>query len=294
LIRDWFTQKKNYATIPSPNAKHDIPEGLVHKCPSCGHIHFAYEWEENANVCGACGFHRSVDAMWRLRLIVDEQTFVEDDAHMCSGDPLGFPGYAAKLEAQREKTGMQEALISGCARIAGIEVGVAVLSFDFFSGSMGSVVGEKMTRAIERATQRRTPIVFFCASGGARMQESVFSLMQMAKTAAALERHHRERLLSISVLTNPTLGGVTASFAMLGDIILAEPKAIVGFAGRIVIKQTIREQLPDDFQTAESNFAHGQIDAVVPRGQLRATIGRLLQLHARTDVGTEEETRRAL
>ncbi len=288
MIRDWFPQKRKYAIIPSPNAQHDIPDGLVNKCPQCGHIHFSEQLQKNLHVCTACGYHLKIGPWERLAITVDEGSFVEFDATMTSEDPLHFPGYAQKLSQQKEKTQLQDAVISGEGTIGGIDVVVSVLTFSFFSGSMGSVVGEKITRAIERATYTRKPLVIFSASGGARMQESILSLMQMAKTAAALQRHHAAGLLYISVFTDPTLGGVSASFAMLGDIILAEPGAIVGFAGRIVIEQTIREQLPRDFQTAEFNLAHGQLDRVVPRSQMRPFLQQILALHEAPRGGDED------
>lgn len=279
-IRDWFSQKRKYATIPSPNAKHDIPEGLMNKCPKCGHIQFSKEVEKNLKVCASCGYHHKLNALERVELTMDEGRLFEYDADMISEDPLEFPGYTKKLEAQQEKSGLLDAVVTGEGTIGGFPVVLAVMSFDFFTGSMGSVVGEKITRAIERATQKNYPLIMFTTSSGARMQESILSLMQMAKTSAALQKHHEQGGLYISVCTDPTLGGVSASFAMLGDIILAEPGAILGFAGRIVIEQTIRQKLPDNFQTAEFNLAHGQIDKVVHRKDMRNTLIQLLDLHA--------------
>ncbi|HZG83586.1 MAG TPA: acetyl-CoA carboxylase, carboxyltransferase subunit beta [Paenibacillus sp.] len=280
MIRDWFSHKRKYATIPSPNAKHDIPEGLMNKCPKCGHIQFSKEVEKNLKVCTSCGHHHKLNALERVELTMDEGRLFEYDADMVSEDPLDFPGYAKKLQQQQEKSGLLDAVVTGEGTIGGFPVVLCVMSFDFFSGSMGSVVGEKITRAIERATQKKYPLIIFSTSGGARMQESILSLMQMAKTSAALEKHSEQGGLFISVFTDPTLGGVSASFAMLGDIILAEPGAIVGFAGRIVIEQTIRQKLPDNFQTAEFNLAHGQVDKVVHRKDMRQTLIQLLDMHA--------------
>jgi acetyl-CoA carboxylase carboxyl transferase subunit beta len=220
-----------------------------------------------------------VSARERLAMLVDEDTFVEYDAAMVSEDPLTFPGYKKKLVQQKDRSGLNDAVITGEAEINGQRTVIAMMSFDFFSGSMGSVVGEKITRAIESAIAKHLPVIIFSTSGGARMQESILSLMQMAKTSAALARLDNQGGLFISVLTDPTLGGVSASFANLADIIIAEPGAIIGFAGRIVIEQTIRQQLPDSFQTAEFNLQKGQIDKVVARKDMRNMLGLLLEMH---------------
>ena len=280
MIRDWFTHKRKYATIPSPNSKHDIPEGLMNKCPKCNHIQFSKEVEKNLKVCTHCGHHHKLSAFERIELTLDDDQWIPYDEEMISQDPLQFPGYASKLEQQREKSGLNDAVVTGEGTIGGYPVVIAVMSFDFFSGSMGSVVGEKITRAIETAAEKRVPLIIFSSSGGARMQESILSLMQMAKTSAALEKFNKQGGLFISIFTDPTLGGVSASFAMLGDVILAEPGAIVGFAGRIVIEQTIRQKLPDNFQTAEFNLTHGQLDKVVHRKDMRQTLTLLLDMHA--------------
>ncbi|MNZ71993.1 Acetyl-coenzyme A carboxylase carboxyl transferase subunit beta [compost metagenome] len=220
-----------------------------------------------------------LNAMERIRMTMDEGSFREYDEDLISVDPLEFPGYANKLEQQALKSGLKEAVVTGEGTIGGFPTVVAIMSFDFFTGSMGSVVGEKITRAIEAATEKRLPIIIFSTSGGARMQESILSLMQMAKTSAALARLNEQGGLYISVITDPTTGGVSASFAMLGDIIVAEPGAVFGFAGRIVIEQTIRQKLPDDFQTAEFNLQHGQLDLVVHRKEMRGMLSQLLDLH---------------
>jgi len=252
----------------------------MNKCPKCGHIQFSKEVEKNLKVCTSCGHHHKLNAYERVELTMDEGRLFEYDSDMISEDPLEFPGYAKKLQQQQEKSGLRDAVVTGEGTIGGFPVVLAVMSFDFFSGSMGSVVGEKITRAIERATQKNYPLIIFSTSGGARMQESILSLMQMAKTSAALEKHSEQGGLFVSVFTDPTLGGVSASFAMLGDVILAEPGAIVGFAGRIVIEQTIRQKLPENFQTAEFNLAHGQVDKVVHRKDMRQTLIQLLDMHA--------------
>lgn len=278
-LKDLFQKKRKYATIPSEKTKRDIPEGLMNKCSKCGTIQFTKELEKNFKVCSSCGYHFKLNALERVRMTLDDGRIFEYDSDMISVDPLEFPGYAEKLEQQAERSGLNDAVVTGEGTIGGYPVVIAAMSYDFFSGSMGSVVGEKITRAIEKATQKNYPLVMFSTSGGARMQESILSLMQMAKTSAALAQFSERGGLFISVFTDPTLGGVTASFAMLGDIVLAEPGAIVGFAGRIVIEQTIRQKLPDNFQTAEFNLRNGQIDKVVERKDMRQTLVKLLDLH---------------
>ena len=281
MLKDWFPNKRKYATVPSPNSKQrDIPEGIMNKCPKCGHIQLSKEVEKNLKVCSSCGYHLKLSARERIELLMDEGRLFEFEADMISEDPLDFPGYKEKIEQQQAKSGLLEGVVTGEGTIGGFPAVIAVMSFDFFTGSMGSVVGEKITRAIELATQKKYPIIIVSTSGGARMQESILSLMQMAKTSAALERHSAQGGLYISVLTDPTYGGVPASFAMLGDIIIAEPGARVGFAGPVVIEQTIRQKLPSDFQTAEFNLSHGQIDKVVHRKDLRTTLIQLLDMHA--------------
>lgn len=283
MFKDLF-QKKKYAVIPSERVnaerpKREIPEGLMNKCPKCGTILFSKELEKNLKVCSTCGHHFRLNALERIAMTLDEGRLFEIDGDLVSEDPLSFPGYASKLEQQKASSGLNDAIVTGEGEIGGIGVVIGVMSFDFFSGSMGSVVGEKVTRAIERATEKKLPLIMFSTSGGARMQESILSLMQMAKTSAALARFQEEGGLFISVFTDPTLGGVSASFASLGDYNLAEPGAIVGFAGRIVIEQTIRQKLPDNFQTAEFNLKHGQLDKVVHRKEMKAFLAKLLDLH---------------
>ncbi len=294
MFRDLFQKKKKYATIPSQRwsnepasddeqpqerPKREIPEGLMNKCSKCGTIHYSKELEKNLKVCSNCGYHMRLNAIERIVMTVDEGKFTEMDAGLESTDPLNFPGYAQKLEQQKMNSGLRDAVITGQGEIDGHPVMLAVMSFDFFSGSMGSVVGEKITRAIEAADERGLPLIMFSTSGGARMQESIISLMQMAKTSAALARYQENGGLYISVITDPTMGGVSASFAMLGDIIIAEPGALFGFAGRIVIEQTIRQKLPDNFQTAEFNLEHGQLDMVTHRKDMKSMLGDLLDYH---------------
>lgn len=291
MFKDLFQKKRKYATIPSERMvgddqsqltdrpKREIPEGLMSKCDKCGSIQYSKELEKNLKVCPSCGYHMRLNAMDRIKYTIDEGTFIEYDDDLVSVDPLNFPGYTTKLEQQTLKSGLREAVVTGQGKIDGFETVVAVMSFDFFTGSMGSVVGEKITRAIEAAIEKSLPMIIFSTSGGARMQESILSLMQMAKTSSALGRLSEAGGLYLSVITDPTTGGVSASFAMLGDIIIAEPGAVLGFAGRIVIEQTIRQKLPEDFQTAEFNLQHGQIDLVVHRKELRSMLSKLLDLH---------------
>jgi acetyl-CoA carboxylase carboxyl transferase subunit beta len=279
VFKDLFQKKKKYAVVPSERTKREIPEGLMNRCPKCGTIQFSKELEKNLKVCSECGHHFRLNAWERIAMTLDEGRLFEIDENLVSEDPLEFPGYAAKLEQQKLSSGLKDAVITGEGEIGGFSVIVGVMSFDFFSGSMGSVVGEKVTRAIEKATEKQQPLILFSTSGGARMQESILSLMQMAKTSAALARFQEQGGLFISVFTDPTLGGVSASFASLGDYILAEPGAIVGFAGRIVIEQTIRQKLPDNFQTAEFNLKHGQLDKVVHRKDMKTILTKLLDMH---------------
>lgn len=279
-MKDFFQKKRKYATITSEKAKRDIPEGLMTKCPKCAAILVTKELEKNMKVCMACGFHFRLSALERVQVTLDEGRLFEYDADMISLDPLGFPGYREKLDASREKTGVNEAVLTGEGTIGGFPVVFGAIGFDFFSGTLGSAVGEKIANAAEKALQKRYPLVLFSTSGGARMQEGILSLMQMAKTSAVLKKIDEQGILFISVITDPTYGGVSASFAMLGDYVLAEPGAAFGFAGRIVIEQTIRQKLPDNFQTAEFNLKHGQVDRVVPRKEMKAVLTRILDVHA--------------
>lgn len=254
-----------------------MPAGLWAKCPRCKNLIYQKELERNLQVCPRCSYHHRLSSTERVAITLDEGSFAEFDASLTSVDPLGFAGYPDKLEEARRKTGRPEAAISGVGTIDGFRTVVTALDFFFMGGSMGSVVGEKVARATERALEERLPLITFSASGGARMQEGALSLMQLAKTSAAVARLHAERLPYISVMCDPTTGGVTASFASLGDVILAEPGALIGFAGRRVIEQTIGRRLPDRFQTAEFCLEHGLIDMIVPREQLRTRLAQLLQ-----------------
>jgi len=252
-------------------------EGLWQKCGGCRQIAWKKDLEANWNVCPKCGAHSRIDAAARLRMLLDGGEYVEFDAGLRSSDPLGFVDskpYSARLAAMELATGLKDALIAAEGRIDGRTVQICSMENRFIGGSMGSVVGEKITRAIERAMERRTPLVIVSASGGARMQEGAVSLMQMAKISAALMRLDEARLPYISVLTDPTTGGVTASYAMLGDLNIAEPGALIGFAGPRVIEQTIRQKLPEGFQRAEFLLKHGMLDAVVPRPELKPYISR--------------------
>ncbi|SDW96615.1 acetyl-CoA carboxylase carboxyltransferase subunit alpha [Marininema mesophilum] len=280
MLKDLFRKQKKYATIPTEHAKKDIPEGIMQKCPRCGTILITKELEKNLKVCKSCQYHFSMSAPDRIQSTVDEGRFFEYDADLISMDPLNFPNYVDKVKLDIEKTQMNEAVMTGEGTIGGYPAVIGVMDSRFRMGSMGSVVGEKIARAAIRATKKKYPFILFSASGGARMQEGVLSLMQMAKTSAALERMHREKVLFVSVLTNPTTGGVSASFSSLGDINIAEPQALIGFAGRRVIEQTVRQKLPEDFQTAEFLLKHGQLDEVVSRGEMREMLTRILDLHS--------------
>ena len=252
---------------------------VFEQCPRCHKAVPRAQWEKNLLVCPACGFHRPVGAYRRLSLVLDEGSFQELDAELTAGDPLAFPGYGEKLTGLRRRTGLREAAVAAKGRIGGLPAVVAVLDSRFLMGSMGVAVGEKIARAAETAENARVPLIVFCASGGARMQEGILSLMQMGKTAAAVTRFRDKGGLYIACLTHPTTGGVTASFAMLGDVTLAEPEALIGFAGPRVIEQTIGQTLPEGFQRAEYLQEHGFVDAVVPRGKMRDTLALLLRLH---------------
>lgn len=257
--------------------KKDMPEGLWIKCPSCSESLFQEALVKNDRVCTQCGYHFTISAPERLASLVDEGSFEEIDATLNSIDALGFKGYLDKVKAYQVKTGLQEAVVTGRASIEGSPVLLAIMDFRFLGASMGSVVGEKITRAIELATTEKKPVIVFSASGGARMHEGILSLMQMAKTSAALARHSEAGLPYISVLTHPTTGGVTASFATLGDIIIAEPKCMIGFAGPRVVKETTHADLPPGFQTAEFMLKHGLVDQIVDRKEMRSTLGKLLK-----------------
>ncbi|KZZ85864.1 MULTISPECIES: acetyl-CoA carboxylase, carboxyltransferase subunit beta [Bacillaceae] len=279
MLKDLFSKKKKYASVPSEQARQDVPEGIMTKCPNCKKILVTKELNKNLKVCVNCDYHLQMNAKERITSLFDEHSFKEYDKDMISENPLNFPDYEEKLEKDRKKTSQNEAVVTGEGTIDGIRTVIAVMDASFRMGSMGSVVGEKITRAVEQAKKNKLPFIIFTASGGARMQEGVLSLMQMAKTSSALKLFSNEGGLTISVMTHPTTGGVSASFASLGDYNLAEPGALIGFAGRRIIEQTIREELPEDFQTAEFLLKHGQLDSVVSRLELRETLARILDLH---------------
>jgi acetyl-CoA carboxylase carboxyl transferase subunit beta len=260
-----------------------MADGLWIKCDSCKEIMYRAEVEKAGRVCPKCRYPFRISARERIGILADAGTFEERDSGLTSGDPLGFKDskkYRDRVKAARQKTSMEDAVVCGIAQVAGFPAVLCVFEFGFMGGSMGSVVGEKLTRAIELAIAKHVPVIIVSASGGARMQEGIFSLMQMAKTSAALERLATARLPYLSVLTDPTTGGVTASFAMLGDVILAEPRALIGFAGPRVIAETIRQPLPDGFQRSEFLLEHGQIDGIIERRELKDTLRRILAFFA--------------
>ena len=256
-----------------------VPVNIAFKCPRCLNMVMTDELEKNLRVCPECGYHARLTAPDRIRLIADKESFREFDADMKSMNPIDFPDYEAKQQKLREGTGLKDAVVTGECTIRGEKCVLGVMDSRYMMASMGSVVGEKITRAFEYATEKKLPVILFTASGGARMQEGIVSLMQMAKTSGAVARHSDAGLLYITVLTDPTTGGVTASFASLGDIIIAEPKVLVGFAGRRVIEGTIKQRLPDDFQSAEFMLEHGFADMIVERKSMRRTIAHILKLH---------------
>jgi acetyl-CoA carboxylase carboxyl transferase subunit beta len=270
---------KKPAIKTEPRKKRDIPHGLFQKCPGCGNVVHELELAQNQRVCPHCDYHFPQSARERLEALMDRDTFVEMDADLKSIDTLRFQGMASykdRLKNYQQRTGLVDAVISGHGMIDGYKVAIAVMDFGFLAATMGSVVGERITRTIEYGTNERAPVVIISASGGARMYEGMLSLMQMAKTSGALARHAEQRLPYISVLTNPTTAGVMASYASLGDVIIAEPKSMIGFAGPRVIKETTHQDLPKEFQTAEFLQDHGLIDMIVHRRDLREQISRLL------------------
>jgi acetyl-CoA carboxylase carboxyl transferase subunit beta len=270
-----FAKKTKIGTGKSKTRKRDIPEGLWTKCPTCETMIFDKELDENLKVCPKCNHHFPIGSRERIHSLVETCTFEEMDATMASVDMLGFKGastYTSKLEAYKKNTTLKDAVITGLCKIGEQRVALGVMDFNFLGGSMGSVVGEKLTRLIERGTEKGLPVIIISTSGGARMYEGMFSLMQMAKTSAALAYHGRRRLPYISVLTHPTTAGVMASYATLGDLILAEPGAMIGFAGPRVIKDTTQAELPPGFQTAEFLLDHGLIDAIVSRKEMKAQL----------------------
>ena len=277
MFRNMF--KKTYAKIEPESEKIDIPEGLWKKCKICKEPIFAEDVKSNLYTCPKCGGYFRVHAYRRIEMLVDDGSFIEWNKTMPISNPLDFPDYETKLEEERQKSKLNEAVVTGEATIGNVRTAIAVCDARFMMSSMGRVVGEKITAAVEKATEEKMPIIIFSCSGGARMQEGMISLMQMAKTSAALKRHHEAGQLFISFLTDPTMGGVSASFAMLGDIILAEPKALIGFAGPRVIAQTIGTKLPEGFQSAEFLLEHGFIDAIVERSEQRSVLKKILRAH---------------
>lgn len=281
-LRDWFAARQQGALVDSERKQREVAEGLWTKCDDCHAPLFSKELSMNLGVCPKCDHHFRISARERIKQILDPGSFKETHAELRSLDPLEFVDsrpYPQRLAETYAKVGTGDAVIVGSGTLKGQGVAIAVMDFAFMGGSMGSVVGEKITRTIEDSMSARTPLLIVTSSGGARMQEGTLSLMQMAKTSAALARFAKEGLLYISVLADPTTGGVSASFGSLADVILAEPGAIIGFAGRRVIEATIRQKAPADFQTAEWVLKHGQIDQIVPRPRLRETLAQLVMMH---------------
>jgi len=279
----WFSKEKKMKArdVPSGPVPAAKGENVWHRCDACGEVVPTRDFEKNWNVCAACGQHEALPVRRRLELVLDPGSFQELDGELTPQDPLGFVDsrkYRERLKATYKNTGLRDAFVSGVGAIQKQPVSLGCFAFEFMGGSMGSVVGEKVARVFDRAWERRIPAIVFSSSGGARMQEGIFSLMQMAKTSAAIHRFRSIRKPYVSVMLHPTTGGVAASFAWLGDVIVAEPKALVGFAGPRVIEQTIREKLPEGFQRSEFLLEHGMIDAIVPRHELRERLGQLLSL----------------
>ena len=274
-----FSRRRDRLLIYQTMREGKITSSRRSKCSACGEESPHLEWDRNLQICPRCGFHAPVGAYYRLANILDPGSFQELEERLAPADPLAFPGYPAKLAALEEETGLKDGAVTALGRIEGHKAVFGVLDSRFLMGSMGTAVGEKITRAAEYAEKKKLPLILFSASGGARMQEGIFSLMQMAKTAAAVQRFQSRGGLYISCLTHPTTGGVTASFASLGDIMLAEPGALIGFAGPRVIEQTIKEQLPEGFQRAEYLLDHGFLDQIVPRSEWRTVLAQLLALH---------------
>ncbi|MGC8971044.1 MAG: acetyl-CoA carboxylase, carboxyltransferase subunit beta [bacterium] len=277
-ISDWFSKKPKYAVLKPE--KREIPEGLWTRCPKCLEILYNKELERNLKVCGKCGYHFKLGAWERIYQLVDNNEFYELDGNLESVDPLQFDDgiYLEKLREDKEKTGLNEAIVTGRGRIEGFESFLGAFDFGFIGGSMASVVGEKVTRLFEYGAKEDLPVVIVTATGGARMYEGMLSLMQMAKTNAALNRYRKSGGLFISVLADPSTAGVMASFASQGDVIIAEPGALIGFAGPRVIEQTIKQKLPEGFQSSEFVFQHGMVDMIVERNKLKSTIGRIIRI----------------
>lgn len=284
-LADWLLKKRNLKTTKAKSIgeiRFKVPEGLWIKCDKCGLLMYYKTLNKNYKVCPQCAHHFPTSSQDRIQQIVDSNSWTVLDPDLASTDPLGFADqklYDQRLQQMKAKTGLYDAVQTGIAKIGNISVALGIMDFRFMGGSMGSVVGEKLTRLIEIATKNQLPTIIICASGGARMQEGMLSLMQMAKISSALDKHRKAKLLYIPVLTSPTTGGVTASFAMLGDLIIAEPNALIAFAGRRVIAQTIREDLPINFQTSEYLFKHGFIDLIINRTELKPKLTQILSLY---------------
>lgn len=289
-IGDWFKARdaRRYTRMPEGGpSSADMPDGVWVKCEQCNHIVYEGQLEEQQRVCRHCGHHFVLSAPERIEHLLDEGTFREWDADLLPADPLGFSGaktYQVSLDAARDKSDLDEAIVTGEGLLDGLPVALGVMDFRFIGATMGSVVGEKIARLFEQAQAKRLPVIVVAASGGARMQEGMLSLMQMAKTSAAVARHSSAGLAYVALLTNPTFGGVTASFAVLADVIIAEPGAVIGFAGPRVIEQTIHQKLPKGFRSAEFMLKHGMVDQVVPRSELRDRIALVLSYLAGGDV----------
>lgn len=276
MVKDRFNEEKSEQGEESAP---EIPKDLMFKCPRCQSVFYMDEFVSLRKTCPVCGYHARLTWRERLEITADPDSFIPFDENMRSKNPIGFPDYEKKIRSLQEANGINDAIITGECRIRNYRAVIGIMDSNFMMASMGSVVGEKIARAFEYAAEQHLPVIMFTASGGARMQEGIISLMQMAKTAGAVKRHSDAGGLYITVLTDPTTGGVTASFASLGDIILAEPKVLIGFAGRRVIQDTIRQRLPDDFQTAEFLLESGFVDAIVDRKSMRKALSNILRLH---------------
>lgn len=288
-IEDLFKVVKSRFTDDShsqPEKGVEIPQDLLFKCPRCGGVFYNAEFIKSMKVCPKCNYHARLTWRERLEMTADTESFKEFDKDMQSLNPIGFPKYEDKVAKMQQECDTREAIVTGECTIRGYRCVIGIMDSHFMMASMGSVVGEKVTRAFEYATEKKLPVVMFASSGGARMQEGIISLMQMAKTSGAVKRHSDAGGLYISVMTDPTTGGVTASFASLGDIIIAEPKVLIGFAGRRVIQDTIRQRLPDDFQSAEFQQDCGFVDMIVERGMMRKRLANILKLHGFPKEGT--------
>lgn len=284
MVKDRFNEEQKEEADSSAL---EIPKDLLFKCPRCQNVFYMDEFEKRKKACPVCNYHARLSAKERLDITVDKDSFKPFDENMVSLNPIGFPDYEKKIKSMQESTGLKDAVVTGECTIRGYRAVIGIMDSNFMMASMGSVVGEKITRAFEYATEHKLPVILFTASGGARMQEGIISLMQMAKTSGAVKRHSDAGGLYITVLTDPTTGGVTASFASLGDIILAEPKVLVGFAGRRVIQDTIKQKLPDDFQTAEFLLESGFVDAIADRRSMRKTLSNILRLHNYKKIGAD-------